>query len=217
MDLRILSVNVALPRLIARLDTGPVESGISKIQVTAPSVFVGATNIQGDGQADLTVHGGPDKAVYAYPSDHWLWWAERRFDTVSGAFGENLTTLGATEDEVRIGDRFQWGEAVLEVSQPRAPCYKFAIHTGRADAPQLMTLSNRTGWYFRVIVEGVAPVQGGSLLRIATNSENPDIRQTFRAMFDPRLTPDARAKVRDTPALSEAWRGPLNKILARQK
>ncbi len=215
MDLRLLSVNVALPRIIARLNTGPVESGISKIRVTAPSVFVGALNIDGDGQADLIAHGGPDKAVYAYPADHWLWWAERRFETVSGTFGENLTTLGATEDQVRIGDRFRWGEAVLEVSQPRSPCYKFAIHTDRADAPQLMTLSARTGWYHRVVQEGIAPVAGGTLVRISTIPENPNVQQAFRAIFDPTMAPEQRAWVRDAPGLSQAWRRPLEQGLHR--
>jgi MOSC domain-containing protein YiiM len=209
MDLRIVSVNVARPRLIARLDGEAVESAIGKIPVEAESVFVGRINIEGDAQADLTVHGGADKAVYAYPVDHWPWWQSKGFETVPATFGENLTLVGASEDDIHIGDRFRWGDTVLEVSQPRGPCYKFAIHTARADAPQLMTISARCGWYLRVLEEGGAPAAGSLMTRVSMADGNPSVGEAFRAMYHPRIPRELRQKVHDTAPLAAAWRAGL--------
>jgi MOSC domain-containing protein YiiM len=209
MDLRIVSVNVARPRIIARMDDQVVESGIGKIPVETDSVFVGRINIEGDAQADLTVHGGPDKAVYAYPVDHLPWWQTKGFETVPATFGENLTLVGASEDDLHIGDRFRWGDAVLEVSQPRGPCYKLAIHTARADAPQLMTISARCGWYLRVIEEGRAPAAGSLMTRMSVASGNPSVGEAFRAMYHPRISQEVRRRVHDTPTLAQAWRAGL--------
>ena len=214
MNLRILSVNIARPRIIGMWNGEAVLSGIAKTQAAADPLFVGRTNIDGDGQADLSVHGGPDKAVYAYPSAHWPWWErEKHLACGPATFGENLTLEGANENDVAIGDRFRWGDAILEISQPRAPCYKLAIHTARPDAPQLMTLSARCGWYLRVITEGAAPSRDATMERIV-QSGGPSVRDAFRALFDPRISTDARLSVHDTPALAEAWRRGLAAKLA---
>jgi MOSC domain-containing protein YiiM len=217
MKLRILSVNVAQPRVIGLVNGEPVRSGIDKRPLEKDTVFVGATDIDGDAQADLSVHGGPDKAVYAYPVEHWSWWErEKALACAPGTFGENLTLEGADETELAIGDRFAWGDAILEVSQPRAPCYKFAIHTRRADAPQLMTLSGRCGWYFRVIQEGEAPVAGALLVRIS-QSGGPHVREAFWAVLDPRAGDEIVRRVHAAPALAEDWRRPLEKRLSGRK
>jgi MOSC domain-containing protein YiiM len=214
MNLRILSVNIARPRIIGMWNGEAVLSGIAKTPAAADMLFVGRTNIDGDGQADLSVHGGPDKAVYAYPSSHWPWWEnEKHLACRPATFGENLTLEGADENDVAIGDRFRWGDAVLEISQPRAPCYKLAVHTARPDAPQLMTLSARCGWYLRVIAEGTAPARDASMERIVP-SGGPSVRDAFRALFDPRISTDVRRRVRDTPALARAWRHGLAAKLA---
>ena len=206
MNLRILSVNIARPRIIGMWQGEAVLSGIAKTPATADTLFVGLTNIDGDGQADLSVHGGPDKAVYAYPSAHWPWWeSEKHLACGPATFGENLTLEGANENDVAIGDRFRWGGAILEISQPRAPCYKLAVHTARPDAPGLMTLSARCGWYLRVIAEGAAPARDATMERII-ESDGPSVRDAFRALFDPRISTDARRRVHDTPALAQAWR-----------
>ena len=119
MNLRILSVNIARPRIIGIWQGEAVLSGIAKTPAAADTLFVGRTNIDGDGQADLSVHGGPDKAVYAYPSAHWSWWeGEKHLACGPATFGENLTLEGANENDVAIGDRFRWGGAILEISQP---------------------------------------------------------------------------------------------------
>src|ERR671913_1202468 len=152
-QVRLVSVNVGLPRVIGATRWGkPIRSSIVKRPVTAASISLDALNLEGDRQADLTVHGGPDKAVYAYPVEHLpLWNAELGTDFGPGTFGENLTTAGWLEVDVRIGDVWAWGEARLQVSQPRSPCYKLATVTGRPDLLKRLVRKGRTGWYLRVL------------------------------------------------------------------
>jgi MOSC domain-containing protein YiiM len=215
MNLRILSVNIARARAIGTIDGESVISGIDKRGVASDAVQVGFLGIAGDEQADLTVHGGPDKAVYAYPSEHWLWWSgEKHLPCAPATFGENLTLRGGDEDEVAIGDRFRWGDAVLEVSQPRAPCFKLGMHTARADAPALMTVSARCGWYYRVVAEGRAPSRDAVLERVA-ESGGPTVRAAFRAMFSPHHDRDSLQRIHDAPALAQAWRRSLARKIAQ--
>jgi MOSC domain-containing protein YiiM len=205
MNLRILSVNIGRARVIGQLHGADVWSGIAKKPVADDSVFVGRLDIEGDAQADLSVHGGADKAVYAYPADHWPWWErEKSFGCGPASFGENLTLEGGDEHAVAIGDRFRWGDALLEVSQPRAPCYKLAIHA-RRDIPQLMTVSARCGWYFRVIEEGTARVRDAAL-ECVTRSNSPSVYETFVALFGRGNSREALLRIRDTPQLAESWR-----------
>jgi MOSC domain-containing protein YiiM len=215
MELRLVSVNVGLPREIGVYLGAPVLSGFGKTPVAAPSVFVGLTNIEGDAQADLTVHGGPDKAVYCYPADHWPWWErEKALPCRPASFGENLTVEGADETMVTIGDRFRWGDALLEVSQPRAPCFKFAIYAKRADGPALMTTSGRTGWYFRVVREGRAPVGNSTLVR-ESMAGGPTVRDAFMAALNARTAADIVRRVAETPALAASWRDAVSRRLQR--
>jgi MOSC domain-containing protein YiiM len=205
VEIRILSVNVGQIRVIGTRDGAPLHSAIGKEPVKESAIGVRSLGLDGDVQANLRVHGGIDKAVYGYPTDHWDWWEkEQRFPCRPTAFGENLTTAGADESEVRIGDRFQWGDAILEVSQPRSPCTKFAIYSQRSDAGLLMTKSGRCGFYFRVVEEGIAPVKGGVLRRIAT-SDNPTVREAFFAAFARPIDGALRARVTATPSLAAAW------------
>ena len=156
------SVRVAQPRAIGTLRSGEqVLSAIAKQPVTADELFLTELNLAGDRQADLTVHGGPDKAVYVYPAEHLPRWNEElgtAFD--AGTFGENLTVAGADERNVRIGDIWSWGKALLQVSQPRSPCYKLAMITGQPTVGRRMAESGRTGWYLRVLRPGTVPVAG---------------------------------------------------------
>jgi len=160
--LRLVSVNVALPTVIGYLRNGePIVSGIAKRPVSAETLCLTELNLEGDRQADLSVHGGPDKAVYAYPVEHLPRWNEELgADFGPGTFGENLTTEGMLEDEVRIGDVWAWGEARLQVTQPRAPCYKLAAITGRPDIGKRLIRAGLTGWYLRVLRPDVVPVAG---------------------------------------------------------
>jgi MOSC domain-containing protein YiiM len=212
LALTLLSVNVGRPRIIGERDGAPIISAFVKTPVTAPVIRVGHMALDGDEQADRDNHGGPDCAVYAYPADHWEWWEkEHRFPCAPGTFGENLTLGGADEATIAIGDRFRWGEAVLEVSQPRTPCYKFQHVSGRADGPALMTLSGRCGWHFRVVAPGEAPVKGGQLVRVQT-SGGPRVRDVFLAASDRRTEPEARLWLAAAaPALSLEWRRKLRR------
>jgi MOSC domain-containing protein YiiM len=213
MRLNLLATSIGRPRVIGSVNGEPVLSGIFKHLVTEERIFVGRTNINGDEQADLTVHGGPDKAVYLYPADHWPWWErEHGIACAPATFGENLTLEGADETDVCIGDRFAWGDAVLEVSQPRGPCYKLGISL-RADAPQRMTLSGRCGWYCRVIKEGMAPAHG-ALERIPASAA-PSTRDAFIAVYHPRIDRSLREAVHAAPALAESWRNAVGQRLHR--
>jgi MOSC domain-containing protein YiiM len=150
-----------MPEYLGHFRGQPIRSGIAKRPVTAEYLWLDRLNLEGDAQADLEVHGGPDKAVYAYPSEHLPKWAAELGQELGPApFGENLSTAGGTEDEVCIGDRWYWGDAVLEVCQPRSPCFKLTMHRGRGDIGRLLRNSNRTGWYLRVLEPGRVPVAG---------------------------------------------------------
>jgi len=205
MKLKLLSVNVGLPRLLAVSAEGePVLSGIAKTPVRSASVFVGRENIEGDSQADLRVHGGRDKAVYAYSADHWPWWeSQHGLSCMPATFGENLAIEGADEEDIAIGDRFRWGEALLEVSQPRAPCFKLALHS-RDDIPARMTVSARCGWYFRVVEVGLAGVRDELLRERGTGG--PSVRESFVAALHPRTPEASRIRVREAVDLSPAWK-----------
>jgi len=203
----LVSVNVSLPRYLGEHRGKPVTSGIAKVPVTADEVWLDHLNIEGDGQADPSVHGGEDKAVYAYPSEHLApWSAELGQDLGPAAFGENVTTAGWTEDDVRIGDRWEWGDAVLEVCQPRWPCYKLVMHRGRGDIQRRMHANGRTGWYLRVLQAGRVPVAGP----ITVAERHP-------ALASVRLAHDAASPNSDVPedvieallalpALADEWK-----------
>ncbi len=161
MLIELRSVNVLMPEYLGLFRGERITSGIAKRPVTAESLWLDTLNLEGDAQADLEVHGGPDKAVYAYPSEHLPAWAAELGEELGPApFGENLSTAGATEDDVCIGDRWFWGDAVLEVCQPRTPCFKLTMHRGRGDMIRLFRQSGRSGWYLRVIEPGRVPVAG---------------------------------------------------------
>ena len=210
----ILSVNVGLPSVIGTVDGEDVFSAIVKRPVETDSVRLRTLGIDGDGQADLEAHGGVDMAVYAYSSDNWPWWEmEKQLPCAPNTFGENLTLAGGDENSVCIGDQFRWGEAILEVSQPRAPCFKLAIHTKRPDVPQAMTLSARCGWYLRVISGGVLPVRRATLARIATRG-GPSVRETFAALFSRSPDGEALRRIHDAPGLSEGWRHSINRKIS---
>jgi MOSC domain-containing protein YiiM len=149
--MKLISLNVALPRLV-EWNGGPVATGIFKEPVQG-AVMLRTLNLDGDRQADLSVHGGVSKAVYAYPSEHYEFWKKELPDMELpfGMFGENFTTAGLLEDAVNVGDRFSVGEAELMVTEPRMPCYKLGIKFGSADIIRKFLQSRRTGFYFAVL------------------------------------------------------------------
>jgi len=173
--------------------------------VGTSTLWLDHLNLAGDDQADRRVHGGPDKAVYVYPVEHLpIWSVELAEALYPGAFGENLTLEGCTEVDTYIGDRWRWGDALLEVSQPRWPCPKLAIHRRRQDIGRMMIGTGRTGWYLRVLVPGEVPVAGP-----ITVSERDPAEISVRTAHDARLrsaSADQVAALRSVGALATAWR-----------
>ncbi len=166
MDARLVSVNLGGPAEIALRDRVVITSIFKS--PTAKRVAVRGINLEGDRQSDMRVHGGPYKAVYAYPSEHYAYW-EAEFPETSlpfGAFGENLTTAGLLEEDVAIGERFRIGSATLQVTQPRMPCYKLALRLGRNDAVKKFWDSGYSGFYLSIIEEGELG-QGDGIERVA--------------------------------------------------
>ena len=212
---QLVSVNVALPGVIGTLRTGEtVVSGIAKHRVTTDSLLLAPLNLQGDRQADLTVHGGTDKAVYAYPSEHLPRWnAELGTDFGPGTFGENLTTAYWREDRVCIGDVWAWGEALLQVTQPRSPCYKLALATGRPDLLKRLVTTGRTGWYLRVLRPGQVPV-AGPIDVVARHPAGVTVVDAHRATR-PGRSRAAIERVAAVDALAASWRDWVLDLLAR--
>lgn len=206
--MQVISVNVGLPREVIWKGM-TVQTGIFKEPVDGP-VSISKLNLAGDKQADLTVHGGAEKAVYAYPSEHYEYW-RRTLPAIPfswGKFGENLTTEGLTEDSVCIGDRLRFGSAILMATQPRMPCYKLALRFERDDMIKRFLVSQRSGFYFSVIEEG--EVQAGSKVEIL--SRDPDrvavvdiVRLFLRQAHDPELLHRAM----NASALPRNWKAEL--------
>lgn len=210
--MRLVSVNVGRPRPVSYRD-GIVSTGIYKESVTG-HVWVRRLNLDGDGQADLKVHGGEHKAVYAYPFEHYAFWQRDlgRNDFTHGQFGENLTVEGLIEDAVYIGDVYRIGEALLQVSQPRSPCFKLGIRMGDAQFPARFTAENRTGFYLRVLEEG--PVQADDAIRCVERAKDSvSVRDTFRLRHGSGGTRDEYARAARVGALSPSWHAAFEKRL----
>src|SRR5207249_8993250 len=143
-DMKLISVNVGLPRVMMS-NSDPVSTGIFKEPV-AGRVMLRTLNLDGDRQADLSVHGGPSKAVYVYPSEHYAYWKGElpEKDLPWGMFGENFSTAGLLESEINIGDKFHIGSADVMVTEPRMPCYKLGIRFGRTDIIKRFLVSERS-------------------------------------------------------------------------
>jgi MOSC domain-containing protein YiiM len=183
--MRIISLNVGLPRTLP-YNGGEVTTGIFKAPVPGP-LMLRRLNLDGDRQADLQNHGGRNKAVYAYPSEHYEFWRRELpgMELPWAIFGENLTTEGLREDAACIGDHFRIGEAVVAVCQPRIPCYKLGIRFGRGDMPKKFLASGRSGIYFSVVEEGLVNA-GGAIERIHRNESAVTVADVNRAYVHTR-------------------------------
>jgi len=203
--MKVVSLNVSRPRLVAH-NGEPVSTGIFKEPVDG-LVMLRTLNFDGDRQADLSVHGGPDKAVYAYPFEHYSFWQKElpEMKLPYGMFGENLTTEGLLEDSVNVGDCFRIGEAELIATTPRLPCYKLGIKFGRTDIIKRFLQSRRTGFYFAVSKEGA--VKAGDEIELLSRDPHnitiPDIVRLYAFEKDDLETLRRAIKV---PALPESWR-----------
>jgi MOSC domain-containing protein YiiM len=202
---KLRSVNVGRPRPVEWNGT-VVMTSIWKHAVDGP-VRATPTNLAGDEQSDLSVHGGPDKAVYAYPSEHYASWSDelRVVDLPWGAFGENLTTEGLVETDVRIGDRLRIGTAEFVVTQPRLPCFKLALRLDRPDIIQRFVRRNQPGFYLAVAREGV--VQAGDGIEVVGADPTGVTVAEVAALRNGLVDDDVlmRRAVRAS-GLSEGWR-----------
>lgn len=204
-QMRVISVNVGLPREVVWKGR-TVSTGIFKEPV-AGRVAVRKLNLDGDRQADLSVHGGPDKAIYVYPSEHYQYWREEfpEMELPWGMFGENLTIEGLLEQDVHIGDLFQIGSAKVIATQPRLPCYKLGIKFKRDDILKRFLASGRSGFYLSVLEEG--DVAGGDSITLLKAEENqvpvPEITRLYR---DHHRDRQALQRVLQVEALPEGWR-----------
>jgi MOSC domain-containing protein YiiM len=207
MTARLISLNIGRPANHAEGE--PWTSGIYKSPVTG-RIHLAEDNLAGDGQADLKVHGGPDKAVCVYSADHYPFWREQLGISGCGPswFGENFSIEGQTETDVAIGDTYRIGTAVVQISQPRAPCWKLGRRWGRLDMPKLVLQSGRTGWYLRVIETGEVG-EGDPLTLVERLFPRWTIDAVNAAAYSRggKVDVDAARELANCPALAEAWRG----------
>ena len=213
--MKIVSVNVGLPREV-KWQNKLVTTGIFKESVSGP-VMMRTLNLDGDAQADLTVHGGPSKAVYAYPSEHYDYWRAElpEVDLPWGMFGENFTTEGLLEEALYIGDKFRIGGTEVMVTEPRMPCYKLGIKFGRADIIKRFPASRRTGFYFAVVQEGM--VSAGDPVELI-GREQHEIRVTDITRLYAFEKDDLKSLRRaiEVEALPENWKGYFQHQLDKQ-
>lgn len=198
---RVLSVNVGGVKEF-EYNGRQARSAIWKSPV-AGRIAARGVNLAGDDQADRTAHGGPDKAVYAYAKEDLAWWEEQLGRSLAfGEFGENLTTEGIDVNEARIGERWQVGTVTLEVSEPRVPCWRFAVRMKDKYFPRRFTEALRPGAYLRIIVEG--DVATGDEVRVTDRPDHDlSIRDVFRIFSRDR---DEAERLLAVPQVSESWR-----------
>jgi len=211
----VVTVNVGVPRLLGQRQGSNVYSAIAKQPVAQGTVlWLSLGNLSGDAQADLSVHGGPDKAVYAYPSEHLTEWESELGGPLGAApFGENLSTRRVTESDVYIGDRWRWDDATLEICQPRWPCFKLALYRGRADVQARMRTTGRTGWYLRVIEPGEVTV-GSPIEVIERDPAELSVADSHLAMADRHVeNRHLIERLTKHKSLASEWRDPLKERL----
>jgi MOSC domain-containing protein YiiM len=213
-EMQVISVNVGQPREVVWKGQ-TVLTGIFKEPVES-RLAVRRLNLEGDRQADLTVHGGPEKAVYAYPSEYYDFWRNQfpEMDLPWGMFGENLTITGLLDETVHIGDRFQVGSAHVMVTQPRLPCYKLGLKFGREDMLKRFLRSKLTGFYFSVLKEG--EVAANDPIKLLHRDEHQvKVTDITRLYHEDKYNLDLLRRVVVVEALAEVWRDYFLERLAR--
>ncbi len=217
---KLLSIQTGMPAFYpadekSSLGSKPWLTGFFK-SPTADTVTIGSGGIEGDGQADLISHGGPDKAICVYASEHFSFWRDFLNNQLidAGGFGENFTTAGLLEHQVCIGERFQIGSAIVEISQPRQPCWKLARRWDCKTLTPEVQRTGKTGWYFRVVQPGEARA-GETFQPVADRPVSSEwtIAAANKVMYG-RDTPKPKIQALvSVEALSESWKTQLNKRL----
>jgi MOSC domain-containing protein YiiM len=209
VDSTLISLQVGLPRIVTR-DGQEVLTGIFKAPVEK-RVRMRKLNLDGDRQADLSVHGGRDKAVYAYSSEHYPFWKKELPGTALpwGSFGENLTTQGLLESNVHIGDRFTIGDAEVVVTQPRLPCFKLNLKFARGDMVKRFLESGRTGFYLRVLREGEIGA-GDEIVRVHQDENRVSVSDILKVYLGAPDSDEVRERALRAKYLSNSWREELS-------
>jgi len=213
LNIKLLSIQVGTPKTLGTPDAEDLHdklwtTGFFKEPVSGP-VQVSVTNLAGDAQADLKNHGGVDKAVCCYPKDHWPYWeSDLGFKLPQGAFGENFTISGCEEKDVCIGDIFQCGTAMFQLSQPRQPCWKLARRWRIKDLAARVGRTGKTGWYFRVLQEGVVE-SDSELVLIQRPCPVFTVAYANEIMHKRRADWNAAAGLASCSLLSESWKNTL--------
>ncbi|MCS3474186.1 MOSC and FAD-binding oxidoreductase domain-containing protein [Bradyrhizobium elkanii] len=212
---RLLSVNVGLPRDI-EWKGRTVHTGIWKHPVLG-RCRVGRLNLDGDGQGDLAGHGGEQRAAFVYQIESYRYWQEqlKRTDFVFGQFGENFTIEGLPDDAVCIGDRYQMGGGLFEVTQPRVTCYRVGIRTNEPRMPALLTSSGRPGFYFRVLREGEVGA-GDEIVKVGQANEQMTVAEINALLYSPDHARDRLERALRIEALSPGWRASFEALLQNQ-
>ena len=210
--MKLVAISVGRPRDV-QWRGRKAQTSIFKTPVSG-RVHVRRDNVEGDQQSDLSVHGGPEKAVYAYPAEHYSFWRRELpdADLPWGAFGENFTTEGLLEDEVWIGDRYRVGTAELVVTQPRMPCYKLAIRFGHPDVVKRFLQSRRSGFYLAVEREGDVGA-GDAIERLARDERRLSIADVVALYATDSANQPLLESASDHPSLPAAWREYFRKRL----
>ena len=213
MNGNVVSLNVGEPRLVTYRGMS-FRTGIFKAPVDHP-LTLKKLNFAGDGQADLSAHGGIDKAVYCYPFEHYEFWRREigRAHLPMGQFGENVTTAGLVESELRIGDILRMGTAVLQVSEPRIPCYKLVMHMDAgSDFSVRFLAANRTGFYCRVLAEGVV-MRSDAVTLVTRDKSSPTVREVIAATQFADRDPVSLRRVIRARDISAKWRSRVRRMV----
>ncbi len=212
--MKLLSVNVSQPQSVS-INGRSYRTGIYK-EAVAGKIWLSQLNLVQDGQADLKAHGGPNRAVYCYPHEHYAYWSDRlgRDDFRYGQFGENLSTSGLLENQACIGDIYQVGQAVIQITQPRVPCYKLADKLGIPGFDKTFLRANRPGFYARVLEEGELAA-GDQISRISPDPVAMTVAEVNRALHLDKGDRAAVERALLLEALSPEWRGSFEKLLLR--
>ncbi|MCU5668662.1 MOSC domain-containing protein [Bacillus cereus] len=214
-EYQLLSLNIGLPKEVI-YGGKVVHTGINKKQVKEP-VYLSFVKFNGDGQADLVHHGGVDKAVCVYTGDHYPYWEkELNQDLVYGAFGENITVSGMSEEDVCIGDTFELGQAIVQVTQPRQPCFKLAKKYNIPKLPLYFQETGYTGFYFRVLKEGwVSSVD--TLKRLQSDPKGVSVAFANRIMHKEKQNIEGVKRILEVNALSNSWRKSFEKRISGEE
>src|SRR4051812_38609678 len=212
---RLISVNVGTPRDVEWRGR-TVHTAVWKVPVVG-RCRVGRLNLEGDGQGDLAGHGGEQRAVLVYQIESYRYWQEqlKRTDFVHGQFGENFTIEGLPDDTVCIGDRYQVGSALFEVTQPRVTCYRIGIRTNEPRMPALLTSSGRPGFYLRVLQEGEVGA-GDEIVKVGEATERMTVAEINALLYSPDHARDRLERALGIEALSQGWRASFQALLRSQ-